>query len=208
MTIPGYDELLAGAADRHDVRVLAVAGVVGMAPSRAPPYDVPIAGLAREELLALFDTFFPGCDPGFVAQAAWNDAACKMRSDEFFDLVELLMSHCSTDPRHGRWIAHAIATGSMGQNHLWQDMGLAHRGVLNELIRSNFAGLHARNTGDMKWKKFFYRLLCERAEILICKSPSCGDCADFRLCFGPEDGPVLACPPEITFRSGATPDAA
>jgi nitrogen fixation protein NifQ len=38
----------------------------------------------------------------------------------------------------------------------------------------------------MKWKKFFYRQLCLREEILICKSPTCADCCDQAKCFGPE----------------------
>ena len=38
----------------------------------------------------------------------------------------------------------------------------------------------------MKWKKFFYRQLCERSGMLICKSPRCADCVDYRICFGPE----------------------
>jgi nitrogen fixation protein NifQ len=72
----------------------------------------------------------------------------------------------------------------MGQNHLWQDMGLPDRRVLSRLIEWNFPSLFARNSGDMKWKKFFYRQLCEQAEVLICKSPSCGVCVDHQLCFG------------------------
>lgn len=197
MRSPSYPDMMAEAADRADVRALAFAGVIAMAPSRPAPYDVPIAGLKCDDLAALLHTFFPGCNQDSF-HVSMDDSACTPRSDEFFDLVELLMSHCSGEPRIGKWVAHAIATASMGQNHLWQDMGLPHRGALNELIRSNFAGLHALNSGDMKWKKFFYRQLCERAEIPICKSPSCGACIDHRVCFGPEDGavaPMLACAP-------------
>jgi nitrogen fixation protein NifQ len=40
----------------------------------------------------------------------------------------------------------------------------------------------------MKWKKFFYRQLCERAGVPICKSPHCAECCDRALCFGPEEG--------------------
>jgi nitrogen fixation protein NifQ len=50
-----------------------------------------------------------------------------------------------------------------------------------------FPALAARNVGDMKWKKFFYRQLCEHAAVPICKSPNCADCVDYRACFGPED---------------------
>lgn len=197
MRSPIYPDMMAEAADRADVRTLAFAGVIALAPTRPAPYNVPIAGLKCDDLAALLHIFFPGCDQDSF-HVSTDDTALAPRSDEFLDLVELLMSHCSCEPRTGKWVAHAIATASMGQNHLWQDMGLPHRGALNELIRSSFASLHALNSGDMKWKKFFYRQLCERAGILICKSPSCGACIDHRVCFGPEDGavaPVLACTP-------------
>lgn len=60
--------------------------------------------------------------------------------------------------------------------------------MLSCLLRENFPTLAALNTRDMKWKKFFYRQLCERAGVMICKSPNCAECCDFRACFGPEDG--------------------
>jgi nitrogen fixation protein NifQ len=56
------------------------------------------------------------------------------------------------------------------------------------LLNENFPGLAAKNVGDMKWKKFFYRQLCERAEIPICKSPNCAICTDYDVCFAVEDG--------------------
>ena len=49
------------------------------------------------------------------------------------------------------------------------------------------ARLAQRNSGDTKCKKFLYRQLCERAGLMGCRSPSCGECADYAACFGPED---------------------
>ncbi len=107
--------------------------------------------------------------------------------DEFDDLVELLLDHGCDDSRETHDWAVFIATACMGDNHLWQDMGLSSRAVLSELMQARFPALSAKNTGDMKWKKFFYKQLCERADIFICKSPSCGVCVDYSKCFGPED---------------------
>ena len=45
----------------------------------------------------------------------------------------------------------------------------------------------ARNDRDMKWKKFLYKQLCDRAEINACRAPSCSVCSDYARCFGPED---------------------
>lgn len=112
------------------------------------------------------------------------------RDDEVADLVALLLEHA--DPAAGprgetRRVALTIAVASLGDNHLWQDLRLASRAELSALMRRWFPALVARNHGDMKWKKFLYRLLCEREEILICKSPSCAVCSDRGECFGAED---------------------
>jgi nitrogen fixation protein NifQ len=61
-------------------------------------------------------------------------------------------------------------------------------------MRENFPGLFLANGGNMRWKKFFYRELCRRAEIAICRAPSCAVCSEIGVCFGAEEGPVLANP--------------
>lgn len=109
------------------------------------------------------------------------------RMDELEDLIGLLVEHGCDASDETREVAVFVATACMGDNHLWQDMGLPNRGALSELMRTRFPALAAKNTEDMKWKKFFYKQLCERADIFICKSPSCGVCVDYDRCFGPED---------------------
>lgn len=111
------------------------------------------------------------------------------RMDEFDDIVELLMDYRCDDSDKTRELAVFIANACMGDNHLWQDMGLPNRGALNELMQTRFPPLAAKNTGNMKWKKFFYKQLCERADIFICKSPTCGVCIDYDKCFGSEEHP-------------------
>jgi nitrogen fixation protein NifQ len=86
----------------------------------------------------------------------------------------------------GRFVEQGFGNLSMADNHLWQDLGLPSRVELNTLIQTRFSALKEKNVGDMKWKKFFYRQLCEQAEVLICKSPSCAACCDYEACFGPE----------------------
>ena len=111
------------------------------------------------------------------------------RDDEVQDLLALLLEHA--DPAAGarheaERVALTVAVASLGDNHLWQDLQLGSRAELSALMRHWFPALVARNVGDMKWKKFLYRELCKRADILICKSPSCAVCSDQALCFGPE----------------------
>lgn len=111
------------------------------------------------------------------------------RHDEVDDVRELLLAHAGPgEPgAPARAVAEAIALACLGDNHLWQDLQLASRAELSALIEWHFPGLAARNQAQMKWKKFLYKQLCEREEVLICKSPSCAVCTDHALCFGPEN---------------------
>ena len=113
----------------------------------------------------------------------------RARNDEIDDLMALLLDHAdrAAGPKAELYhVAWQIACASLGDQHLWQDLGLPSRDALTQLIGRWFPALAARNVDHMKWKKFFYRQLCERAEIMICKSPSCVECPDVGLCFGPE----------------------
>ena len=42
------------------------------------------------------------------------------------------------------WLPYAIAAGCMSNNHLWQDMGLASRIALSDLIKQNFPTLYEK----------------------------------------------------------------
>jgi len=111
------------------------------------------------------------------------------RNDEVDDLIALLLDHAdrSAGPKADLYhVAWLLACASLGDQHLWQDMGLPSREALSQLIGRWFPSLAARNVDNMKWKKFFYRQLCLREDILICKSPTCARCSDHALCFGAE----------------------
>jgi nitrogen fixation protein NifQ len=113
------------------------------------------------------------------------------REDEVDDVVALLMAHADAAAGPPLWsvsVATAVAVACLGDNHLWQDLQMPHRGELNRLLRYWFPAVVAKNSGDMKWKKFFYRQLCEQAQVLICKSPGCAVCSDHAVCF--EAGPA------------------
>ena len=107
--------------------------------------------------------------------------------EEFGDLVALLFEHAAHRNQDAYLIARIVARACMGPNHLWQDLGLPNRQALNHLMRDCFPALHAKNTSNMRWKKFFYRHLCERADIPVCQSPTCTMCCDYSDCFGEED---------------------
>jgi nitrogen fixation protein NifQ len=186
------DLLLAAAGRPFDPATQAFAGVIARAPLRPAPYAVPVAGLAPEEFRRLLVTQFPALTAANVAalvEATERSPTRAAALDEFDDLLTLLLDHRSIAHDLSAWLAHAFATASMASDHLWQDMGLPARAVLNALLAEHFTPLYLENVGDMKWKKFFYRQLCERAQVPICRSPSCSTCVDFTYCFGPEDAP-------------------
>jgi nitrogen fixation protein NifQ len=105
--------------------------------------------------------------------------------DEMADVAELLREFASTDCPPPEELISRIALSSMGPRHLWEDLGMASRDELNALMLHHFPRLKALNSGNMRWKKFLYRMLCERAEVLICKAPHCSQCEEQRVCFDP-----------------------
>ncbi len=175
--------LLRVARDPTDPLTLAFAGVIGraLAAGQCPL----IRGLPESDFRRLLDAYFPAIeltngDPG-------RDPAAL---DELQDLLDLLMEFRREPSERLTWLSHAIASAAMRDNHLWQDMGLPNRPLLTRLMTEQFPDLAKRNVGDMKWKKFFYRQLCERAAVPICKSPNCADCVDYQVCFGHEQDPT------------------
>jgi len=88
-------------------------------------------------------------------------------------------------------LAILIARRSTRPNHLWQDLGLRNRGELSRLMIRHFSPLALRNDQDMKWKKFFYRMICRDEGFTLCSAPSCSECCDFENCFGDESGESL-----------------
>lgn len=175
-----YPQLMAAAADPADIATLAFGGVLT---------HFRVMGLDAATQDRLLRRYFPGFS---AAAANTDDSDCPaLPADEFADLHALLMAHRSEDSEESQWLACMVATACLGNNHLWQDMGLPNRSMLSELLRRYFTTLHNKNTGDMKWKKFFYKQLCEQAEVQLCKAPSCKVCADYAACFGSEDAEPL-----------------
>lgn len=149
---------------------------------------VPALGLGKESFSSLLRSRFPHFNPSSAWLAAQGAALERKGAlEEFHDLLQLLLDHRAVADEHHRQVAHLVVTACMGHDHLWQDLGLPNRKALSALLSGHFSALAAKNTGDMKWKKFFYKQLCEREGINACKSPSCGVCCDYGKCFGPED---------------------
>jgi nitrogen fixation protein NifQ len=183
---------LLGHTAKTDVLTEACAWVIATYCNPHSTPFVPALGLD----VRLFHNLLRARFPHFMAPPLWlatqtEAVGCGGALDEFPDLLQLLLDHCTVTDEHHRTIAHLVVTACMGGDHLWQDLGLPDRGALSALLSHHFTALAAKNTGDMKWKKFFYKQLCEREGLNACRAPSCAACCDYARCFGPEDGKVF-----------------
>ncbi len=143
------------------------------------------AGLAAADLASLMMQWFPAtCGMGVACSAQDAD----VEDDEIAMVRDLLLTQRSSDGDTGRWLAAMIARRAMEPNHLWEDLGLRDRSELTRLLARHFGPLAVRNTRNMRWKRFFYRMLCEDDGLVMCSTPVCTNCNDFNLCFGDESG--------------------
>jgi nitrogen fixation protein NifQ len=143
------------------------------------------AGLAAADLVSLMTQWFPVAGGSGIACFAQDEDA---DDDEVAMVRDLLLAHRSSEGDLGRWLAAMIARRAIEPNHLWEDLGLRDRSELTRLLSRHFGPIAARNTQNMRWKRFFYRALCESDGFVMCTTPVCTECRDFDLCFGEESG--------------------
>ncbi len=146
------------------------------------------AGLAADDLASLLAREFPAARD---VAAVWSRSAGQAEDEEVAMVRDLLLANRSMDGDMGRWLASMIARRSLEPNHLWEDLGLRDRSELSRLLTRHFAPLAGRNVKNMRWKRFFYRALCEDDGLVMCSTPVCSNCGDFDLCFGDESGESL-----------------
>ena len=144
-------------------------------------------GLSPVELIGLVAQLFPAAafDSSWLSLAG---ASASQEDDEIAMVRDLLLSQRSTDGDVSRWLAAMVARRALEPNHLWEDLGLRERSELSRLLMRHFGPLASRNTKNMRWKRFFYRMLCEDDGFVMCTTPVCTQCNDFELCFGDESG--------------------
>lgn len=177
-----------GCGDPFDRHVFACAITVAVDDPGRPL--TAALGLSPSVLADIVAAYFPEAWWHLPPLARGDDAGDDQIEEP--DLRRLLVDHRSGDGPEPVWLSAIIARRSQSANHLWQDLGLFDRGELNALMERHFRPLKRRNSGDMKWKKFFYRLLCEQDGLVVCKAPTCDACDDVGLCFGPEAGETLS----------------
>lgn len=137
---------------------------------------VGVGGTALAVMLMLFAPGHPVLAP--------EDYVQRDGSEEQGWVRDLLVAGMTEDTETTRWLAAIIARRAMEGAHLWEDLALPDRPTLTRLMERHFAPLAARNSG-MRWKRFFFRQLCEVEGLSHCTSPTCCACPDVDLCFEP-----------------------
>jgi nitrogen fixation protein NifQ len=146
--------------------------------------DEAALGLDRDELADLLELYFPS-----VGMAALKIFPQGHGTD---DLTRLSLGYRPRDadgraPAPSLWLARALAARATRPGHLWRAMGLFARPELTAAIRRHLPALAEANRNGMRWKRFLYKQLCEQRGGTLCKTPDCGLCSDYALCFGGDE---------------------
>jgi nitrogen fixation protein NifQ len=181
-------EVRSAACDEFDAHIVASILAISFGEAAGEGQTLASAtGLFPDQLGAMIQDVFPKA-------ASWRmfapGAGIERAADEVC-LLDLLLSCTTSGTDFEAQLAAMIARRAQRPNHLWQDLGLRNRGDLSELMRRHFKPLALRNSQDMKWKKFLYRIICADAAYTLCTAPSCAECDDFDACFGEETGESL-----------------
>jgi nitrogen fixation protein NifQ len=176
---------LASPCDPFDGHVLACTFAIAVEECSSGHSLADALGISGDALRGVIARYFP--DTQDCLESFGLDSTMPVQ-DEEQSLRTLLQRSRSTSGPFSSLLAAIVARRAMQPNHLWQDLGLSNRTELSALMQRHFAPLALRNQRDMKWKKFFYRMICRDDAFRLCAAPSCSECCDFNGCFGDESG--------------------
>lgn len=158
-----------------------------LAVAAGEPHETAAAlGLTPEDLDAVLEHYFPGVEPAELAPLSTPAAGPPPEPNG--EVLEILLSHVPKDdgggqPRAARWLAQIIAARAAHPGHLWVAMGLFERPELTAAIRRHLPSLAVANSKGMRWKRYLFKQVCDLHGARLCKSPNCGVCSDYALCF-------------------------
>ena len=176
------------ACEPFDGHVLACIFAAGMGEVCAGGVFTDAIGICGAPLRQNINQYFPGTLQEF--EGLGLDSVPVIHDDEQC-LRELLWRFRTAPSSLNSLLSVLVSRRATRPNHLWQDLGLCARSELSRLMQRHFTLLARRNTQDMKWKKFFYRMICREDGFRMCTAPSCSECSDFANCFGDETGESL-----------------
>lgn len=173
------------AFDRHVLACIFTVATMESSPARPLTHTL---GVPERILRRASEQHFPGAQSLLESFGLQGEPAVDQNEQ---CLRELLSRSRTAAGPLGSLLALLIARRCERPNHLWQDLGLPNRADLSRLMLRHFAPLALRNNQDMKWKKFFFRMICRDEGFSLCAAPSCSECSDFENCFGDESGESL-----------------
>jgi nitrogen fixation protein NifQ len=166
--------------------------------------NVGRSGLTRDELNDLLRQFFPGAAgllrPPHAApkppadNVVWPvlakqladyrlDAPAPQARTFTREVSVLLRAHCVSGSDASCWVIRLIARACLRPDHLWRDLGLSGRDEVSALLQRYFPALVARNTLDLRWKKFLAHAVCEQTGAEPAPAPGCGACDEYGNCY-------------------------
>lgn len=175
-----YNPDLINAEDRHLFAcLLAVVAEEACGPAAA-------LGLDNSDLVAILQTYFPEIARTFYEQ--YMSPVTEPLAEKNDAVLSILLRHLPKNTDRATlqtavWLAHILAARTTLPGHLWVAMGLTERPQLTAAIRRHLPSLAAANNQNMRWKRYLYKQLCEQNGGVMCKSPNCGVCSDYALCF-------------------------
>ncbi|MYM39132.1 nitrogen fixation protein NifQ [Duganella qianjiadongensis] len=164
-----------------------VSGVMRHAESGELPLYTWTLGLAQEDLCQLLAYCFPELDALERLPEAQYETILRTAAPQLHQLVQLLLSLRSPDADASAtyWAAHVVSAAASGSRHLWQDLGLGARDDVTALLQHFFAPFCARNTAQLKWKRFMFQQLALEQPSAAPHKPDCTQCEQHAVCFPP-----------------------
>lgn len=146
-------------------------------------------GLGDDELSDLLHLYFPAVELGTLPWGSFPAATAPLPLNT--DLLRLLFDYLPSDtdgwtPPPSPWLARILAARAAHPGHLWIAMGLFARPELTAAIHRHLPALALANDKGMRWKRFLFKQLCDRTGGVMCRTPDCGECSDYALCFARE----------------------
>jgi nitrogen fixation protein NifQ len=147
-------------------------------------------GLTDSDLSALLKKFFPCAEPDLLQKH--NKAEFLNPPEINEEVLGILLEHVPTtlgpyDNLVSVSLCHILAARAALPGHLWVAMGLFERPELTAAIRRHLPTLTEANSQNMRWKRYLFKQVCDRNGGTMCKSPNCGVCSDYAICFTDED---------------------
>jgi len=164
------------------------AGVIALGAAE-PLFLIHALGLEKRELVKLLSVYFPlvNVDNLLLLSSHATQLAPEVNSD----VRSIIRSHLPTEAegvtlQTSAWLADILTARAAHPGHLWVAMGFFERPELTAVIRRHLPTLAEANSQNMRWKRYLFKQACDLNGGVMCKSPSCGDCSDYDLCFAPE----------------------